>query len=63
MFTDYNFLASDSDSIQSEDLNNVWYFKPFLECISFSFVTRVLATRHRFLSEFVVIGMTLKSVS
>ncbi len=63
MVTDYNFLASNSDSIQSEDLNNVWYFKPFLERISFSFVTPVLATRHTFLSEFDVIGMTLKSAS
>ncbi len=59
--TDTVFLASDSDSIQLEDIKNVWYFQPILERILFSFVTRLLATRLMFLSEFVVIRTTLKS--
>ncbi len=31
MVTDSNFLASDFDSIQSEDIKHVWYFQPILE--------------------------------
>ncbi len=55
------FLASDFDSIQSEDIKNVWYFQPILEHVLFSFVMRLLATRRMFLREFVVVGTTLKS--
>ncbi len=31
MVTDSDFLASDFDSIQSEDIKHVWYFQPILE--------------------------------
>ncbi len=63
MLTDSDFLASDFDSIQSEDIKHVWYFQPILEHILFSFVMRLLATRRTFLREFVVIGTILKSGS
>ncbi len=56
------FLASDFDSIQSEDIKHVWYFQPILENM-FSFVMRLLATRRMFLHEFVVIGTSLQSGS
>ncbi len=56
-------LASDYGSIQSEDIKHVCNFEPILEQILFSFVMHLLATRHTFLHEFVVIGTTLKSGS
>ncbi len=62
MVTDSIFLASDFDSIQSEDIKDVWYFQPILEHM-FSFVMRLLATRFTFLRELVVIGTALKSGS
>ncbi len=37
MDTDSNFLASDYDSIQSEDIKMFWYFRQILEHISFLF--------------------------
>ncbi len=37
MDTDSNFLASDYDSIQSEDIKMFWYFRLILEHISFLF--------------------------
>ncbi len=62
MVTDSDFLASDFDSIHSEDIKHVWYFQTILEHM-FSFVMHLLATRHTFMREFVVIGTTLKSGS
>ncbi len=35
MVTDSVFLASDFDSIQSEDIKHVWYFKPILKHVRF----------------------------
>ncbi len=35
MVTDSDFLASDFDSIQSEDIKHVWYFQLILEHICF----------------------------
>ncbi len=47
MVTDSEFLASDFDYIQSEDIKHI-YFQPILEHM-FSFVMRLLATRCTFL--------------
>ncbi len=37
-----DLLASDSDSIQSEDIKHVWHFQPILEYILFTFVMLLL---------------------
>ncbi len=59
MDTDSDFLASDYDSLQSEDIKNVWYFQPILEHIVF--IWQESPTKRTFLHEFVVIGTTLES--
>ncbi len=50
MGTDFDFfLASDSESIYSDDIKYAWYFKQIIENILFSFVMCLLAIRCVFL--------------
>lgn len=44
MGTDSDYLALDDDSIQSEDINHVWYFELIIEHILIEFVINLLAT-------------------
>ncbi len=62
MVTDSGVLASDFDSIQSEEIKHVYISADFRTHM-FLFVMCLLATRRTFLREFVVIGTTVKSGS
>ncbi len=48
------FLASDYESIQLEDIEHVWYFELILEHILLLLAMRLLAMRCMFLQEFVL---------